>query len=236
MVGPSYPKHGSEVIRTVKAVMDNVECANGRQLSLKRFGILLGVPRSTIHDWYYGSIAAPIMHFLCALERVPEDQRLAILRELPRNVIAHLNALSKKSDFFCPRLHRLSGNQFYDAWRMVQRAAGVGVSIPALSYAYRKRNRAKIQEEAACALRSDPSPNDEKVELLKKAGAELSAEWPTLISQRACRRDQVGKGGSDARTIRAKMHQGAMAARVTDPKLNLKEARGHVLWTDRPSN
>jgi hypothetical protein len=51
---------------------------------LDRFGHLLGAPRSTIHDWYHGSVAKPINHFLCALERLSEKQRADMFRNLCR--------------------------------------------------------------------------------------------------------------------------------------------------------
>jgi hypothetical protein len=51
----------------------------------KDFGLLINAPRSTIHDWYHGNLTAPIMHFLCALERLSEHQRAELLSKLCRD-------------------------------------------------------------------------------------------------------------------------------------------------------
>ena len=57
---PAYPKKANEVIRRLKQVMDEAERPPGQALTQKEFGRLLGAPRSTIHDWYHGKLAAPI--------------------------------------------------------------------------------------------------------------------------------------------------------------------------------
>lgn len=85
VVSPAYPKLATEVIRQLKKAMDEVEYPPGHQLTLKRFGLLIGTPRSTIHDWYYGNLPAPIKYFLCSMERLSEIQRTGLLRELCRD-------------------------------------------------------------------------------------------------------------------------------------------------------
>ena len=82
---PAYPKSANEVIRQLKKAMDRVECQAGLELAQIDFGRLIGAPKSTIHDWYHGNLAAPIKHFLCALERLNENQRTELLRELCRD-------------------------------------------------------------------------------------------------------------------------------------------------------
>ena len=85
VVPPAYPKLATEVIRQLKKGMDQAEYPPGHKLTLKRFGLLIGAPRSTIHDWYYGNLPAPINYFLCAMERLPEIQRTGLLRQLCRD-------------------------------------------------------------------------------------------------------------------------------------------------------
>jgi hypothetical protein len=82
---PAYPKTANEVIRRLKQVMDEADRPPGQALTQKEFGRLIGAPRSTIHDWYHGKLAAPIEHFLCAMERLSEIQRTELLRQLCRD-------------------------------------------------------------------------------------------------------------------------------------------------------
>jgi hypothetical protein len=91
---PAYPKLANEVIRQLKRMMDEAERPAGQPLTQKEFGRLVGVPKSTIHDWYHGNLVEPAMHFVCALERLSETQRTALFRKLcrdcPRLQHAHL--------------------------------------------------------------------------------------------------------------------------------------------------
>jgi hypothetical protein len=82
--GPAYHKSGYEVIRILKQALDNTECAPGQHLEQKQFGYLLGVSKSTIHDWFHGDLVAPVQSFLCAFERMSETERILILREICR--------------------------------------------------------------------------------------------------------------------------------------------------------
>jgi hypothetical protein len=82
---PAYPKLANEVIRQLKQLMDEAERPVGQALTQKEFGRLVGVPRSTIHDWYHGRLVEPIMHFLCAIERLSETQRAGLFRKLCRD-------------------------------------------------------------------------------------------------------------------------------------------------------
>ena len=81
---PGYPKTANEVIRHLKKALDKTERPPGLELMQKDFGLLIGAPRSTIHDWYHGNLTAPIMHFLCAMERLSEHQRAELLSKLCR--------------------------------------------------------------------------------------------------------------------------------------------------------
>lgn len=74
-----------EVIRTLKKAMDAAERPLGCELRQKELGRLIGAPKSTIHDWYHGNLASPIEHFLCAMERLSEAQRMELLRNLCRD-------------------------------------------------------------------------------------------------------------------------------------------------------
>lgn len=89
---PAYHKVGPEFIRKLKAAVERSECAEGRNLHQKQFGKIVGVPKSTIHDWAEGGLPAPIEAMLCGLERLSEPQRLQLLREFCRD---------------CPRLDHL---------------------------------------------------------------------------------------------------------------------------------
>jgi len=81
---PAYHKSGSEVVRTLKQALDRVECSPGQQLEQKKVGHMLGVSKSTIHDWFHGKLAGPLQNFLCVFERLTETDRILILRELCR--------------------------------------------------------------------------------------------------------------------------------------------------------
>jgi hypothetical protein len=83
-VAPAYPKTGTEVVRKLKKILDQTECPPGACLMQKEFGELLGMPKSTAHDWFHGNLAPQIRYFLCALERLPEVSRMALLREFCR--------------------------------------------------------------------------------------------------------------------------------------------------------
>lgn len=86
--GPAFPKNGSELIKALKKAVDQAECPPGGHLTQKRFGELIGIPKSTIHDWFYGRLADQIRVFVCGLERLDEQQRSDLLcefcRECPR--------------------------------------------------------------------------------------------------------------------------------------------------------
>jgi hypothetical protein len=82
---PAYPYKQNQVFRLLREALDKAERSGEQQLTLKQLGILIGAPRSTIHDWYYGDLPKPIKNFLCALERLFEDQRMILLRKLCRD-------------------------------------------------------------------------------------------------------------------------------------------------------
>jgi hypothetical protein len=82
---PGYPKTANEVIRQLKKALDKAERPPGLELMQKDFGLLIGAPRSTIHDWYHGNLRDSIKHFLCAMERLSEHQRAELLSKLCRD-------------------------------------------------------------------------------------------------------------------------------------------------------
>ncbi|MGC9944251.1 MAG: hypothetical protein ABSE48_20685 [Verrucomicrobiota bacterium] len=77
---PAYPKPGNEIFRKLKLLLDAAECPPGGQLLQKEFGALLGMPKSTVNDWSYSNLPPAIRFFLCALERLSEESRVAFLR------------------------------------------------------------------------------------------------------------------------------------------------------------
>jgi hypothetical protein len=83
--GPAFPRTGSEVIRGLKAALDRLECSGGGCLTQKRFAELIGMPASTINDWYNSPLISQIKGFLCGLERLNEQERLRLLRECCRD-------------------------------------------------------------------------------------------------------------------------------------------------------
>jgi len=85
MEPPAYPKSTDQIIRLLKKALERAEGPPGYELSQKNFARLIGAPKSTIHDWYHGATAAPIIHFLCAMERLSETQRAELLRQLCRD-------------------------------------------------------------------------------------------------------------------------------------------------------
>jgi hypothetical protein len=86
----AYPKFGTEVVRKLKESMESVECPPKQKLTWKQFGQLIGAPKSTVHDWNYDNLAAPIKHFLSGIKRPSELQRLkffhVVCREWPTNL------------------------------------------------------------------------------------------------------------------------------------------------------
>ena len=77
---PAYPKMGNEIFRRLKLSVERAEGLAAGQLTQKQFGKLIGMPRSTVNDWYHGSLAPEIRHLICALERISEGSRLELLR------------------------------------------------------------------------------------------------------------------------------------------------------------
>lgn len=84
---PAYPNAASEVIRLLKSALDATERPPGQKLDQKEFAELIGAPKSTVHDWYYGELPKAIKYFLCAMERLSESQKLIVLRRLCREHI-----------------------------------------------------------------------------------------------------------------------------------------------------
>ena len=84
LLAPAYHKSGSEVVRTLKQALDRVECSPGQKLEQKQVGHMVGVSKSTIHDWFHGKLAGSLQNFLCVFERLTEPERILILREFCR--------------------------------------------------------------------------------------------------------------------------------------------------------
>jgi hypothetical protein len=57
----------------------------GGELTQKRFAELTGVPKSTVHDWFYGRLVDQIRGLLCCLERLNLSQRAALLQQICRD-------------------------------------------------------------------------------------------------------------------------------------------------------
>ena len=87
---PAHPLSGSDMVKTLKQSLESVECPAGEELFQKRFGELLGAPKSTINDWSHGKLAEPIKRFLCGLERLTEIERSRLVHRMCRP---------------CPRFH-----------------------------------------------------------------------------------------------------------------------------------
>lgn len=78
------------MVKALKIALESVECPSGEKLFQKRFGELIGAPKSTINDWSHGKLVDPIKRFLCGLERLTEMERSKLLHRICRR---------------CPRLH-----------------------------------------------------------------------------------------------------------------------------------
>lgn len=83
--GGGFPKPGSELIRELKKALDLVESPSGGCLTQKRFAELIGVPKSTINDWYHSPLPNQIKGFLSGLERLSESERTNLLRQFCRD-------------------------------------------------------------------------------------------------------------------------------------------------------
>lgn len=84
---PAYPKTASQVIRLLKQALDTADRKESQKYDQREFAQLIGAPKSTIHDWYYGQLPKPILYFICALERLPDAQKLVVLRNLCRELL-----------------------------------------------------------------------------------------------------------------------------------------------------
>lgn len=84
LLAPAYHKPGHEVVRALKQALDRMECSPGQHLEQQRFGQLLGIPKSTVHDWFHGKLPVPVQSLLCAFERMTETERILFLREFCR--------------------------------------------------------------------------------------------------------------------------------------------------------
>lgn len=84
-VAPAYHKVGPELIRKLKEALDKSECRAGQNLAQKDFGTILGVPKSTAHDWVEGAIPSQIKALLSGLERLSESQRTHLFGEFCRD-------------------------------------------------------------------------------------------------------------------------------------------------------
>lgn len=75
-----------------------------------------------------------------------------IKRELPDNVVRHLDSLGHKDEHYCPWLNSLSSDDFCSQWERVQRNAQKVVPLRTLCFAYRSAHRAEIKWERAEAI------------------------------------------------------------------------------------
>lgn len=92
-LAPAYHRTGSDVLRYLKKVVDMAECGPGQKLPQKAFGGLMGVPPSSMNDWFETGLPPQMQALVCGLERLPESDWLLFLREFCRE---------------CPRLEHLS--------------------------------------------------------------------------------------------------------------------------------
>ena len=81
---PAFCQTGPELVRRLKKRLDLIECGPGKNLTQKQFGEVLGVPKSTMNDWFVDPLPEPIQALLCGLERLPETERILFLREFCR--------------------------------------------------------------------------------------------------------------------------------------------------------
>jgi hypothetical protein len=57
ITSPAYPKTAGEVIRLLKEALDTADRKESQKYDQREFAQLIGAPKSTVHDWYYGSRA-----------------------------------------------------------------------------------------------------------------------------------------------------------------------------------
>lgn len=83
--GGGFPRAGSELIRELKKALDRAESPSGGCLTQKRFAELIGLPKSTLNDWYHSPMSGQIRGFLSGLERLSQSERTNLLRQFCRN-------------------------------------------------------------------------------------------------------------------------------------------------------
>jgi hypothetical protein len=84
-LGPLFLKSGNELVRELKGALDRAEFPSGGCLTQKRFAELIGLPKSTINDWYHSPLVGQIKGFLGGLERLSELERTNLLRQFCRD-------------------------------------------------------------------------------------------------------------------------------------------------------
>jgi hypothetical protein len=82
---PAYRGAGPGFMLGLKKVLSEVECGPGHGLRQKQFGELLGVARSTVHDWSAGNLPDQMRALLCGLERLPEPDQQQFLAGFRRH-------------------------------------------------------------------------------------------------------------------------------------------------------
>lgn len=83
--GPAYHQLGPGFIRRLKEMIETAECGPGQKLQQKQMAELLGMPKSTLHDWLEGQMPEQIQALICGFERLSETERRTLLRDFCRD-------------------------------------------------------------------------------------------------------------------------------------------------------
>ena len=117
-LAPAYHRTGPDALRHLKKVVDMAECGPGQKLPQKAFGELMGVPPSSINDWFETGLPPQIQALVCGLERLPETDWLLFLREFCRE---------------CPRLEHPTLGRDAEAIRSIKELLARAASLMLIS-------------------------------------------------------------------------------------------------------
>ena len=81
---PAYPLPPQDVVAELQRALQGAECRPGWQLCQLHFSHLCGLPPATVNDWLCTNHAARFSNFICALERLSEDERTRLFRRICR--------------------------------------------------------------------------------------------------------------------------------------------------------
>ena len=104
-------------------------------------GYRVGITPGTARHLEWPSVSGGCISFTHRLRVWP------VKREMPPDMVAHLESLKRASSHICPRLHELTSPELCLEWTRVCRLAKVKISLIALTWPYADAHRESIASE-----------------------------------------------------------------------------------------